>query len=130
VKSSVSLFLLVAHLFATLGLGELLKLPVFFAHLSEHRQENPELTISEFLVIHYASGNPIDEDYDRDMQLPFKKAQTNTSVLAYISLTNEVAWPTQKWVMVFCPKNIWADGAHNLIQSYFHSFWQPPELLG
>ncbi len=52
--------------------NQLLKIPVFFAHLHEHRMEDPHISIITFIKLHYFSGNIHDKDYDRDMELPFK----------------------------------------------------------
>lgn len=53
-------------------LQQLLRLPIFVQHLREHRAEDPGISIAAFVVEHYFSGNPVDDDYDRDMQLPFR----------------------------------------------------------
>jgi hypothetical protein len=66
----------------------MLKLPVLVEHFKEHRSGNSNITFTEFIVLHYFSGNPKDKDYDRDQQLPFR---TNDVVL----LTNTVVVPNQ-----------------------------------
>lgn len=50
----------------------MLKLPAFVKHFIEHKRENNAITLLEFMRIHYAHGNVMDKDHDRDMQLPFK----------------------------------------------------------
>lgn len=53
-------------------LQQLLKLPVLVEHFLEHRAETADMSFTEFIVLHYFSGNPVDDDYDRDQQLPFR----------------------------------------------------------
>jgi hypothetical protein len=102
----------------------MLKLPVLVQHFKEHRAENSNITFTEFIVLHYFSGNPKDKDYNRDQQLPFR---TNDVVL----LTSTVVVPGQV-VFDFAPP------PHNeVMYSLFyikqltpkHSFgvWQPPK---
>ncbi|GAA0546774.1 hypothetical protein [Chitinophaga japonensis] len=50
----------------------MLRIPIFFAHLHEHRQENPGISLERFVILHYFSGDVRDKDYERDMELPFK----------------------------------------------------------
>jgi dipeptidase len=64
-------FLLI-YLTANTELHQFLKLPVFFDHFSEHRQEKPELSLVDFIVLHYFGPDVNDADKDRDHQLPFK----------------------------------------------------------
>lgn len=70
-KVAASLFLFV-YLFANTELHELVKLDAFVAHYAEHQRENKDITLLDFIVIHYFSGNIVDDDYSKDMQLPFK----------------------------------------------------------
>jgi hypothetical protein len=61
------------------SLSELFKLPVLFSHLTEHRQQSPDLGLLDFLHMHYQGDDQNDQDQDRDMSLPFKKTCENTS---------------------------------------------------
>jgi hypothetical protein len=72
VRKPAAIFFLTLLLLAQTPLQQLLRLPVFIEHFSEHRAESPGLSLSFFIVLHYFSGNPKDDDYDRDMQLPFR----------------------------------------------------------
>lgn len=55
------------------SLGELFKLPVLAAHFNEHRTQNPEISFTDFLAMHYGGDDHNDNDQERDEQLPFKK---------------------------------------------------------
>ncbi len=72
-KRTLGILLLGIQLLAATELHQLLKLPALVEHLREHRAEWPDLTLWEFLAIHYDRDAPIDEDHDHDMKLPFKQ---------------------------------------------------------
>lgn len=57
---------------STTELYQLMKLPVLAEHFVEHKQENKDITLWDFLCMHYAHGIVKDADYDKDMKLPFK----------------------------------------------------------
>jgi hypothetical protein len=86
-RKQVAIALLSVFLFSNTSLRELLKVGVFFQHFQEHKAQDSEISLVDFIIIHYFSGNIQDEDYDRDMQLPFKMAQ-NTEVGSSITLPN------------------------------------------
>jgi hypothetical protein len=75
-KVTAYLFLFV-YLFANTELHELAKVGAFVAHFAEHQKENKDITLTEFIEIHYFSGNVIDDDYEQDMKLPFKTTDCN-----------------------------------------------------
>ena len=84
-----AIFFLTIVLLAQTPLQQLLRLPVFIAHLKEHRAEDPSISFSAFIVLHYFSGNPKDADYDRDMQLPFR-AQDVVLISSTVVLPGQV----------------------------------------
>lgn len=53
-------------------LQQMLKLPVLIEHFREHQKESQGISFTSFIQLHYFSGNPKDNDYDRDQQLPFR----------------------------------------------------------
>ena len=62
------------------SLHHIFKIPVLVAHYFEHQQRGPEITVMEFLSMHYWGQDIDDNDQDRDMQLPFKKFDLSQSV--------------------------------------------------
>jgi len=71
-KAYVAKFLIVICLFSFTPLKEVVKIPMLFVHFYHHIQECPDMTVSDFIDMHYMQGNVFDEDYAKDMQLPFK----------------------------------------------------------
>ena len=70
-----SIFLLALYLFAATEAYQLLKLPLLVIHFIQHCQEDPSMTLSAFLAMHYADETIYDDDWQDDMQLPFKTCQ-------------------------------------------------------
>ena len=81
-RLSAILFLSIL-LFTQTELHQILKFPVLVQHYFEHKADDKNITLAGFIVLHYFSGSPVDDDYARDMQLPFK---TNDCVLAITSI--------------------------------------------
>lgn len=73
-------FFLIVYLFANTELHELTKFGALVDHYAQHKEEDPDMTLLDFLVIHYFSGNIVDADYAQDMQLPFKATDCSNSI--------------------------------------------------
>ncbi|HRI21265.1 MAG TPA: hypothetical protein PLA68_09925 [Panacibacter sp.] len=78
-KQFVAIFLFSLYLFGSTDAYQLLKLPKLIEHYRLHRQLNAELSLADFLLIHYNGTLVIDSDYEQDMQLPFKTTQVEFS---------------------------------------------------
>lgn len=68
--------MLLLYTFGSTDAYQLLKLPRFVQHYLIHKQQNNNLTLADFFQIHYTSPLVIDDDFDKDMQLPFKTTET------------------------------------------------------
>ncbi len=75
-----SSFFLIVFLFANTELHELVKIGVFIEHYTEHQKQNKDMGLLDFIILHYFSGNIVDDDYAQDMQLPFKTSDCNNPV--------------------------------------------------
>lgn len=77
----------------------LLKIPVFIAHLKEHRQQDPTISIWAFIKLHYLDPIVVDDDYQRDQQLPFRDsdccAVTASNVCEFLPLVVEIQPPEE-----------------------------------
>lgn len=106
---------------------ELLKLPVVFQHYQEHKQLNKDLTLLEFLDIHYMHGSPHDTDYDRDMQLPFKAPIHAAVITASFVIPSPIFFLGRKAQFIEEKQQL---PYTNSSYSYnFHSsIWQPPRF--
>ena len=89
-KNRFYIFLISLFFISSTQLKELLKLPVLINHYMEHLDENSNLSVYDFLKIHYADGVKYDEDYNVDMKLPFKNIVSNNIVFNnYFKATDE-----------------------------------------
>lgn len=95
-------------------------------HFVEHREENNHLTLWQFLQMHYANDNIQDEDYAKDMKLPFKSHDHCMASIVNLYM------PSQK--MVIIKPVLFIENQHFKIQeSFFQSIflsniWQPPRI--
>lgn len=123
-RRTISILLLTIYLCNATECNQLLKIPVFFAHVQEHMAEHRYATLWGFITEHYFSGDIHDADYERDMELPFKSHE-------YLANTNPVPPPpaqpqlfiaVQRQVTVIYPDYI--NKFHPLI--YHPDIFQPP----
>ena len=117
--------LLVVFLASNTELHEVMKFGAFVSHYSEHKAEDPGLSLLGFIRIHYEGEVKYDEDYSRDMQLPFKTADC-------VSLSAPCTLPVILLPLVrFSPpvsrseRNFISRTAHSLSGST--DIWQPPK---
>ena len=102
----------------------LLKIPVLFQHFKEHRQLNPTISFWSFIKVHYQYPPVVDDDYQRDRQLPFRDADcclvTSTNVCVCQQFLVGIAKPAED-IREFQLYN-------EINKPQFHSFdiFQPP----
>ncbi|MEO8761145.1 MAG: hypothetical protein ABI388_07520 [Bacteroidia bacterium] len=108
-------------------LNQLVKLPVLIEHFIEHKSKNAELSLWQFLDMHYAHGNVHDDDYDKDMKLPFKTHDTCLGANSVIFVTVNFSCSVSKPLPL--SKNIdYLIYNENLAPSVqLSSIWQPPK---
>ena len=70
---------------------QLLKIPNLIAHYKTHQQITESISFSQFIEGHYFSVQTYDNDFQQDMELPFKSSNRTISLLNFVS--------------VFAPKN-------------------------
>lgn len=124
-KNLIAIFLLATYLFSATELHQVLKLPVIFQHFAEHKKQNKQLTLLEFLDIHYMHGSPMDADHDRDMKLPFK------TISAFNLALGPVITPDQPGLTIFSPAFIITNTFENtnddlLPSEQLSSIYHPP----
>jgi hypothetical protein len=78
----IAIFFLFTYLSAYCEMHELLKLPFLLEHFSEHKAKNAEMTLADFLYIHYVDQLKNTDDFQDDLKLPFRQADI-TGVLVF-----------------------------------------------
>lgn len=117
--------LLSAYLFTTTELGQLFKIPFLIGHYLEHKASS-NLSLAQFLSMHYAHGDVRDADNAKDMKLPFKTHENCTNFINTLV--------SQPFLLVVLPpcspikknKHLFIDNM--LTFSYHSSIWQPPKF--
>jgi hypothetical protein len=126
VKKTTAILFFFFYLFSTTEIYQLLKMPVVFQHFREHQQENKSISFLVFLDMHYMHGSPMDDDYERDMQLPFKTSENYFSSVspAFIPEYNQIL--LSKPVEITDTKKIVSQNLF-LLSPYLSAIWQPPK---
>jgi hypothetical protein len=128
VKKYISILFLSIYLFTAFQVNELLKIPTLVVHFIDHQQENSNLTFFEFLSIHYAHGEVYDEDYNKDMKLPFKAHSDNCSCnfITFFTPIHHIVFENKTFSKEYKKPQF---GYSFLFISNFHSsIWQPPKI--
>lgn len=126
-KRTFAITFLSLFLLSSTGFHELLKVPALVNHYQEHQQEMPDITLWQFLCIHYAQGEVMDADHDKDMKLPYK-TMDNCSSTNYITLLSEEKFDFEKNIPVVMTKNIPSYYNEIIITHSLNSIWQPPKI--
>ncbi len=123
----MAILLIGTYLFSSTELAQLLKLPVLVEHYKEHKLQNPTITFWGFLNLHYNNGNKMDDDYDKDMKLPFKTVSDIASsfVSSVPPSTFSVApQPDLEYTII---KQKYSYSSNLLLPMFSASIWQPPK---
>ena len=75
-----------------------------FQHYAEHQVEDKSISFIDFLDIHYMHGSPKDDDYDRDMQLPFKSSADCISNISFASVPAFIEFNFDREEVLFTTK--------------------------
>ena len=124
-KRLTAIWLLFSLILVQTDLNQLLKLPLLFQHYQEHQQGNAAVSVKDFLMIHYLLEQVKDQDYDRDMQLPFKSE--NTPVLTFTS----AVIPAQAFMVIHftaVATPLASRYSDQIISGTSEAVWQPPQI--
>ena len=128
-KKHFSYTLLIIYLFSALQLNEYLKIPILVDHFYEHQNENPKISLVEFLLEHYAHDDVLDADYDKDMKLPFKSHNHSSCACSNVTLCEQI------YVYNFQNNNVISKFkkpnfryTFSFISNFHSSIWQPPKI--
>lgn len=110
-------------MFSFSELPQLLKIPVFVAHLNEHKKMDQKTTVWEFIKEHYQGKFVMDEDYQRDNQLPFRTANFVLNTTVIISPPVGIELPES--ILTFKQEFPLFNDRNNPVSS-LHDIFQPP----
>ena len=124
-KRGIAIAFISLYLLASTEMHEFLRLPLLVEHFIVHNQQ-VDISLSDFIILHYFSGDIRDADYADDMKLPFKN-HLEVSLFPTICLIMPATFVK--------PANIISTSVE--YNNYFHSFmpsamvehiWQPPKI--
>lgn len=93
-KKLAGIFLLTVYMTSFAELHNLARVPVLLSHFKEHRQQDPELSFWAFIKLHYFDPLVVDDDYQRDRQLPFRDTDFgHVATISYCDRTPAVILP-------------------------------------
>lgn len=123
------IFIFIIH-FATghNPLAELLRLPSLYAHFQEHRVETPDLSLLEFLKLHYADSEHHEADQKHEnlpmhchaVHAAFTFLIEDFSFFTFVKNNTPTFLLSQKMIFLFSNK---------LISNYLASILQPPQFF-
>lgn len=125
-KRYLSIVFLIIYLFSMTEVHQLLKTPLLIEHYLDHKKENKELSLINFLEMHYLNGKNIDADHDKDIQLPFKNFQDNHPNVV-LALPEPITFfePQVSFKDELVPN---FNESQLFISSFLTSIWQPPKI--
>jgi hypothetical protein len=91
VKRFAGIILISVYLFSFAEFHNLLKIPVLLEHFKEHKKEDPAISFWSFIKLHYFDPLVIDQDYQRDQQLPFRDADCCVLTVSGICECQQIA---------------------------------------
>lgn len=121
---------LTIYLVSTTELSQLLKFPVLVEHYFEHKEINPDLSVIDFLELHYKGNHlenhPHNDDYEQDKKLPF---MTHTNLLACSFVVSQsVNFEMKTKLPTRQKEKIIATDDFFLNNHFLSSIWQPPKF--
>lgn len=125
-KKLISILLLFLYLVSTTELYQLLKIPELVEHYFEHKELNPDMTLTAFLKTHY--NHPVkDGDYGKDQKLPFIIHSTPLSLV--FTINPEFSFETEPYhfdALEF--HKIPSKDEDLCYKGFLNSVWEPPRL--
>lgn len=126
-KKGIAIFFLSIYVISLTELHQFIKLPLLIEHYKEHKSKNKDLSLLDFMVLHYAADTSNNADKDQDMKLPFKSHD------GCLNSTLEIYTACNASVNIFKPvpveAEIFLEYRESFISSTFlSSIWQPPKF--
>lgn len=125
-KKLISILLLFLYLVSTTELYQLLKIPELVEHYFEHKELNPDMTLTAFLKTHY--DHPVkDGDYGKDQKLPFIIHSAPLSLVFTINQGFSFETGPYHFSSLECHK-IPSKDEDLCYKGFLNSVWEPPRV--
>lgn len=124
-KKACLYLLFIALVLSNTSFNEVFKLPALVTHYIEHHRLDNNVGIIRFLSMHYWGEDINDNDQDKDMQLPFKKADAYTGFQLAVPVAKPVFEKQQFFIKVIS-RPVSQD--NNLSNPALESLFRPPRI--
>ena len=128
-KKYLSILFVSIYLFSAFQINEYLKIPILVEHFNEHQQENPKLSLWNFITDHYSHGEVFDADYEKDMKLPFKSHNHSgcfCSIVTFFAPIQSFNFENKTFFNEYKKPNF--GYTFSFISNFHSSIWQPPKI--
>jgi hypothetical protein len=127
-KKIIAILFLSFYLLSSTELHQLLKVPFLVEHFMEHKEQNKDLTLWQFLCLHYSDNNKKDADYEKDMKLPFKSHDCcSGSFVAYFTVQSIPLFQEHSKPLYYEAQSFTLYQEVFFNTSFLDSIWQPPK---
>jgi hypothetical protein len=118
---------LVSYLLCFTPARQLTRIPVLLEHYEEHKLENATLSFFQFLRIHYVDEVVVDDDYERDQELPLRcnESQLVLLILPFEGITQFSVLEVPFVLLCFRPVDDAVEHA-----GWDIDIWHPPKHIG
>ena len=119
-KKQVAILLLVVHVSVNTEAGQLFRLPSLVRHYQKHLKGHSDLTVAQFILMHYASDDGRDSEHE---ELPFRNLPQSSVVIVYAPMISFVLTSSP-----FIPQEAqqWRDTREELFGTFNDIILQPP----
>lgn len=105
--------------------AQLMKIPIFIEHYREHQSQAPQISLLEFVQMHYFKKQHDGGDFQRDMQLPFKSISPNA--MNFVCLIRATILPVDAAIQQDLASLKFPVFQEQLVSlGNFNTIWQPP----
>ena len=107
------------------------KIPALVRHFAEHQQTKPEISILDFISLHFQDEKHHEEDHEKHTKLPFQHDYNGSvtgfvvSVLCTLPLKFELNSP----LFLLSDTNIAISEENLFFTSPSFDIWQPPKVV-
>jgi len=129
-KKWLAICFLTIYIASATEVAQLLRFPLLIEHYFEHKAKSPQLSVIEFLKIHYngdhLENHPHDDDFEEDQKLPFMMHTSSYYAVFVCPPTIEVEIHNSS-----IPKKINTTPIRNdqfIDDTFLSSIWQPPKF--
>lgn len=125
-KRFLGVLLLLMYLFSGTEAHQLLKLPVLLSHFQEHTQQDEDFGVFDFLVMHYVNGDSLDDDFEKDRELPFKSEHQHVTDITVANVVELQLFSIETPFPLFVESKF-GSLQERAISNTNSSIWQPPK---